>query len=142
MNKRKVNAMIPEAYEVLRNIGIVQNENGTEQINKSYSAQISSFGAAIVMGSLLPAISFFSGSGNNGQNNRGKIDRSKITEAIRQLVYKSEPEGELFDVVKKLIEEKKEIKGRLLAENEVKEEIVNAAIALKLAMNLYHLVEK
>lgn len=56
MNKNVIDNSISIAYEAINKAGI--SNNG--RINKSYRGQISTFGAAIVMGSLESAICYFS----------------------------------------------------------------------------------
>ena len=122
MNKRKVDDLIPKAYEVLKSSGIVErdeNGNATNKINKAWRGQISSFGASIAQGSLIAAVSFFSKKG------QADVDRSKLMEAIKQLL---ELESSLYEYVKDECGRKAK-----------KENIINAAVALKLAMNLYNL---
>ena len=119
MNKRKVDDLIPKAVEILTDTGIANKEG---KIKKTYRGQISTFGAAIINGSLISAVAFFSDNGNSS------TERSKLIEAIGKLIPESRED--LFEYVKKSVKSKKK---------EVKEEILNAAIALKLAMNLYNL---
>lgn len=63
MNKRKVDQAISRAYDVLNEIGIVEEINGEPVILKGYKSQISAFGASISMGSLISAVSFYSEKG-------------------------------------------------------------------------------
>lgn len=123
MNKEKVNQLITVAYKELENQGIAQEG----KINKTYRGQISTFGSAISTGSLRAAVAFFSDQGN------ASVDRTKLMAAILNIL-KSENKAlesykTLFDYVDK-------------NEKDAKEAILNAAIALKLAMNLYHLEQE
>lgn len=125
MNKEKVNENMEKAYEAIAKTGICQNG----VIKKTFRGQVSTFGAAVSMGSLLPAIAFFSDNGSSS------VERRKITEAI-YMIIKPEAAGNVKDAAlymyaKQQINDKKE--------ESCKEEILNAAIALKLAMNLYKL---
>lgn len=56
MNKAIINDEVVIAYDVLKDSEIV--ENG--KIKKTWRGQISTFGAAVTMGSLIPAVAFFS----------------------------------------------------------------------------------
>lgn len=126
MNKNKIDALIPNAYLVLNDVGIV--EDG-KKIDKAWQGQIASFGASIAQGSLLAAVSFFS-----AKSEKTKVDdRSKLTVAMFKLLDDTDKNGSnsLFEYV-----EKKKKAGK---EHEAKENILNIAIALKLAMNLYEL---
>ena len=124
MNKNTVDQEINIAYEALAEVGIAQNG----KIEKTYRGQISSFGAAVTMGSLLSAIAFFS------QDGGSDVSRSKLMDAILIVLKKrgiaKESFQKLFDYAKSSGEEG------------CKEDIINAAIALKLSMNLYELVKK
>ena len=128
MNKKKVNDEISTAYDVLDICGIARNGS----ISKTYRGYISTFGAAITMGSLIAAIAFFSDQGGADK------DRSKLMDAIYKVLedaeitskYKGNKQAkDIFELVK-------DNKNR---EAELKEDIINAAIAIKLAMNLYKL---
>ena len=122
MNKKQVDSLIPEAYLMLRDAGIA--ENG--KIDKTRRGQISSFGAAVTTGSLLAAVSFFS-----VQESRG-VPRRQLMDAIFRLIDHKNGSTDLFDYV---------VKSRQAGKEQIaKEEIINRAIALKLAMNLYELV--
>jgi CRISPR-associated protein Cmr5 len=122
MNKKKIDELIPIAYEILSETNIAQ----AGKINKTYRGQISSFGAALSMGNLRSAVCFFSNKGGSC------TDRDYLMEAIYKLI-KPQPEYKnLKDYILKL--EEKDIA-------KVKEEVINATIALKLAMNLYKLTD-
>ncbi|MEG1106916.1 MAG: type III-B CRISPR module-associated protein Cmr5 [Eubacterium sp.] len=135
MNKRIINEMIPKAYTVLETVKIAKNG----KINENYRGQISSFGAAVIMGSLLPAVAYFSEKGD------ADVDRTKIIKAITHLLYNNEKNVDklnLFGTLKNQIGQGKNTVDTLLDENYIKEKVINAAIALKLAMNLYDLGKK
>lgn len=124
MNKQMINQELDSAYRALCETKIADDEL---QIDKTYRGQIATFGAAIMTGSLLSAIAFFSDDGGSS------VHRSKLLEAIL-FIMKEQKQVEqscssLFDYAKK-------------NESIAKEHILNAAIALKLAMNMFILVEK
>ncbi|MDE7313790.1 MAG: hypothetical protein K2N87_19565 [Eubacterium sp.] len=124
MNKSVINDELAVAYDAVKEAQIA-NEKG--EVNKTYRGQVTSFGAAVLMGSLLPSIAFFSDS------KKSSVDRTKILEAIFYILKQKgkikQHEKDLFEYAKTESDEKKE-------------EILNAATALKLAMNLYHLTEE
>ena len=125
MNKRKIDELIPDAYKALKEVGIVEDN----KIDKAWRGKIASFGASIAMGSLLAAVCFFS-----VKSEKTKVDdKSKLADAIFLLLDNSEKAGSsrLFEYVEKNLKAGKERRA--------KENILNAAIALKLAMNLYDL---
>jgi hypothetical protein len=121
MNKRKIDALIPHAYDVLKKTGIVETKEGIPCINNTWRGYIASLGASISQGSVLAAVSYFSGSKDDDKGS--KLERNKLIVAIQYLLELKQP---LYTYVKEEIDQRK-----------VKENIVDAAIALKLAMNLY-----
>ena len=127
MNKAIVNQEIGVAYEVLQECGIAKNG----KIVKSFRGQISTFGAAVTMGSLKTAIVFFSA------DKKAKVERSKLIKAIFEIIKKDEKNKNVDDNIKDLYD----YVSKKNNEDECKEKIINAAIALKLAMNLYELVD-
>lgn len=131
MNKRVIDGDIDNAYRILAKRKIASGG----KVSNKYRKQISSFGAAITMGSVLSAIAYFSEKANS------ETYRPRIIAAVYDIIKERKenkdkrfPES-LFDYAK---EEKK--RGRY-SEESCKEDILNAAIALKLAMNLYELVD-
>ena len=120
MNKRKVDRLIPEAQKALVTAGVANNG----RIEKTFRGQISTFGAAVMNGSLISAVAFFSDNGGSS------VERKKLLEVIRLLIPEAQAYDNLFEYVKK--------KGKT-NEAAVRELIMNAAIAAKLAMNLFEL---
>jgi hypothetical protein len=122
MNKARIDELLPRAYDVLADSGIVSDG----KIQKGYRGQIAAFGAAITIGSLLSAIAFFSKKGGS------EYERNLLMKAIYHLVTgdkaAANKDDELFKWTRKQ------------NENVAKEAVINAAIALKLAMNLYTLI--
>lgn len=127
MNKRKVEELLPKAIEALDNCGFgIKEKDGS--IEKGFRSQISAFGAAVTMGSFRAAVAFF---GNNGESD---VERSAL---IRVMYYMTTGEKE----------DSKAIVRKILAlsdeeENQMKEDFINASIALKLAMNAFRLKDK
>lgn len=119
---------------VLDKVGIA-DKNKT--IQSSFRGQISSFGAAVTTGSLTAAVAFFSKQKQAKTDrgllmvaifimmNKSNIDIDKITEKNVNSMYES---ASLLDYVMKAPNKDK-----------VKKEIIDNAVALKLAMNAYKL---
>ena len=107
MNKRRVDDLIPKAYDLCR----------TYEINIKYRNHIASFGSAVTTGSLLAAVAFFS------NQRKASLDRSKLMAVINEMLKCHQ--NTLFDTVR-------------MANNTsaLKEEIIDCAIAIKLALNL------
>lgn len=123
---------------VLDKVGIVDEKE--HSIPHSFRSQISSFGAAVTMGSLTASVAFFSEQG------KSKTNRSLLMEAIYVMLTKKKSDLELM--THKQISEEIE-KNSLLKyvidnhENDyLKQEIVDNAVAIKLAMNAYHLTKE
>ena len=119
MNKKRVNAWILPAKEALIKTEVANNG----KIKKTFRGQISSFGAAVVMGSLPAAVAFFSAKGGSS------VERQKLIEAMYYCIT-----GELLeakDVLQIVCDNNS---------NELREKFTDASIALKLAMNFFDLV--
>lgn len=130
MNKKDVNEKIDYAYRALTECKIAENN----KIVKTFRGQISSFGAAVEMGSLKPAILFFSDQGGSS------VKRTNLMDAIHYILVqcdkKESNSGEsLYQYIKN-----KEAKG--VPEYRLKEDVLSAAIAIKLAMNLFELTRE
>ena len=115
MNKAEIDRLLPDAYKLIKSNGIA-SEDG--KVQKTWRGQIASFGAAISMGSLLSAVAFFSAQG------RASVEREKLLKVIYDLIQPQE--SSLFEYVTARRESP-----------EVKEKVINAATAVKLALNLY-----
>ncbi len=132
MNKNEINRLLPDAYDVLKTTGIADEK---DQIVKTYRGYISTFGAAVYGGSLLAAIAFFSDQGD------ADCDRTKLMKALHLLMPKEENDAEdFFAFIRGKIRQKN---GQVNVKEEAiwKEKIINASIALKLAMNMYKFVK-
>jgi len=123
MNKAKIDKDIPAAYRALKDAKIV--EDG--KIDAGFRGQIATFGAAVSMGSLLSAIAFFS------EKNKSDVPREKLLDALFLIIRTHD--GNASGDCKNLYE-------YAAAHPDCQEEILNAAIALKLAINLYPRREK
>lgn len=119
MNKQRVNDWVDPAAEALKLVGIT--ENG--RINSTFRGQISTFGAAVTMGSLKAATAFFSQQGN------ASVRRELLLQAM-------------YYIIEGTVKEPDEVFAYICAHDDVqtRERFIDAAIALKLAMNLYDLV--
>ena len=148
-NKRKIDEYISKAIEVLNNNKKIVKEGG--KIDKTFSGQIATFAVAVSTGSLLSAVAFFSD--NGGASN----ERSSLMDVIYEIITDEklpdiDKENDknrnnannkysgLLDYVKVKYKKSKESK-EIVSYNRVKEDILNAAIAIKLAMNFYELVD-
>ncbi len=135
-NKNRTDSYIPDAIEALKVSGIAKNG----KVDSSYRGQISSFGAAVTIGSFKQAVAFFAQDAKNGAS---KISRSDLILAIDYILNKDNYElGE-----NKTIENKKDevnrIKEGILKTTDQKvlkaleNRYLDAAVALKVAMGVY-----
>lgn len=120
MNKKRVNDWLLPAKKALEDTGIAKDG----KIEKTFRGQISSFGAAVVMGSLPAAVAFFSEKGSSS------VERQKLIKAMYLISEKKMPE------------DAKEVLQYVCENNssDLKEKFTDASIALKLAMNFFDLV--
>jgi len=121
--KKAIDALIPKAYDVLDLVGIAVGG----VIDSSWRGQVSAFGSAIRNGSLIAAVAFFSEDGS------ASVKRSLLIVAIER-VLDLEDKVSLFEYIRKQTD--------IDAERKAKQMIINAAVALKLAMNLYEFKKK
>lgn len=124
MNKDK---MIIEAIDILKTVGVVKIDETSkeEYIEKTFRAQISSFGASVEMGSLLSAVAFFSSKGGSS------TDRPRLMQAIYLLLDRDAKEFDDKSLLKYVIENS--------SDSSLKKKVIEAAVAVKLAMNAYEL---
>ena len=121
MNKKQVNDWMLPAKNTIEKLGI--SENG--KVDSNFRSHISSFGAAVVMGSLKPTVAFFANDGSS------KVPRSKLIVAMYYIITGKEI-GE--DIV-----EPKDVFDYVCKNDtrQTKERFINASIALKLALNFF-----
>ena len=151
MNKNVVARQIPLAYKELETSGIVVKKDEYKLIPKGYRGQISAFGAAVTMGSLIPAVAFFSKkSGDQSSTSEEDVDRTKLMKAVFLLLKddadsygtavqkaKFKNASDLMQYIYNVSENETDLEKKKKALKTCKEEIENAAIALKLAVGLY-----
>lgn len=127
MNKAEIDRYLPKAYQALQDFGIARDG----KVPHTFRSYISSFGAAIVMGSLRAAISFHS------KQDNARLQRDSLMKAIYSLIVEPEniEEVESASLLKYVFAHPEQ-------EDAIKECIYNASIALKLAMNMYVISEE
>lgn len=138
-NKNRIDSYIPDAIESLTASGIARNG----KVDSSYRGQISSFGAAVTVGSFKQAVAFFALDAKNGDS---KITRSDLILAIDYILNK-----ETYNLKDGKIENKKteidRIKENILKTTDSKvlkaleNKYLDAAVALKFAMGLFDMVK-
>ncbi|ABR54022.1 CRISPR-associated protein, Cmr5 family [Methanococcus vannielii SB] len=120
MGKKEIEKYIPQALQL---IGEHIASNG--KVDNEYSGYISSFGASIIQSGLIPAVAFYSQPGKEGNV---KDNRNKLMNVIYCLIHeKDNCDNKLLNDV---------ISGTVS-----KEEVLDAAIATKLALRTFERVE-
>lgn len=125
MDKKKVDELLPKAYEVIHDNHVICRDG--RSVDKAFRGQISTLGAAIINGSTLAAVAFFS------QKGQAAVDRTQLLRCVEKLLGLSD--GSIFAHIK-------DCGQRAQSRQECREEVLNAVIALKLALNLFDLKEK
>lgn len=121
MNKKRVNDWLLKAREALSVTGIARD--GTVEIG--YRSQISTFGAAVVTGSLPAAVVFFA------ERGASSVERPRLLQAMYYCIA-----GEVLPAKEIVV---------IVCENRslsMRDQFIDASIALKLAMNFYELVQR
>jgi len=146
-NKRKIDEYIPKAINSLSNNRKIVKDG---KIASGFAGQIATFSVAVSMGSLLSAVAFFS------EQKQASVERQELMNVIYEIItgevseIKKETDNKdpkLLSYVKKKYEEKEEKyeetnKNKILEYRRFQEDILNAAIAVKLAINFFHKIEK
>lgn len=127
---------IAMGVSVLDKVGIADKKR---TIESSFRGQISSFGAAVTTGSLTAAVAFFS------KKKQSKTDRGLLMVAIYIMI--KYPANAIDGITEKEVESFYSNACLLnyvmnqSNKDKVKKEIIDNAVALKLAMNAYKLVD-
>ena len=139
-NKRKIDEYIPKAINSLSNNRKIVKDG---KIASGFAGQIATFSVAVSMGSLLSAVAFFS------EQKQASVERQELMNVIYEIITREVSEinketdnkdPKLLSYVKKKYEETKE--DKILEYRRFQEDILKAAIAVKLAINFFHKIEK
>lgn len=120
MDKNKVNALLPDAYDILR------EEFGDKKVSNQFRGYFASFGASIARGSLLSAIAFIS-----RKSDGTEADRHKLPQMILSLLQR-DGVGKGYTI---LFDYARHETDLMTAQRN----ILNATLALKLALNLFEI---
>lgn len=136
MNKREIEEQIPITIDLINDF--INNERFYKKDDKSfglipkeYNGYISNFGASIIQSGLVSTIAFF-----EANDSKSKEDKTVLTKLILQIVRKCNKlqvkDGEsLLSYV---------LDNKNISE-EIEEEIINATIAVKLAIRVFKSTE-
>ena len=109
--RKRIEAYIPKALEAIETLSISSKDG---KVAKQFNGYISSFGASIRQAGLLATSLFY------GEKGGAEEERQKVVQAIEKIIGKS---------IQQNIEDKN-----------LKSEVEDAAVALKLAIRTYKLV--
>lgn len=133
MNKRNIENQIPIAIDLINEFiegekFFRKEDEKFGQVPKEYKGYISNFGASIIQSGLISTVAFY-----EENNSNSNADRKVLTELILKIIYEN----------KKLEWEDKTFLKYILENNnkQTKEEVINAAIATKLAMRVFKFTE-
>jgi CRISPR-associated protein Cmr5 len=130
MNKKRVDDWILKAKWAIEKAQIAKDG----KVKSGFRSQISSFGAAMVTGSFKSAVAFFVNDGDS------KVARSKLLVAIYYVVV-GKPDGDSWQADNV---NPNEVLSFVCKNDgkEVKEKFLDAAIAVKLALNFFDLIKE
>ena len=119
MNKKQVNEWIPSAKKAVEEYGIAKNG----EVDNKFRGYISSFGAAVILGSFKSAAAFMA---NKGESN---VERNLLIRAMYKIINGEDISSEeVFRYICKNNNRK------------TKEDFINASSALKLSLNFFEIV--
>jgi CRISPR-associated protein Cmr5 len=126
---RAVEKLIPAAIASVKD-----NLAEYETVNKTYKGYISAFGAGIIQSGLLPTLAMYKEGSENKKAETGRLLQAIYT--VVQSKYNPKPaDDNLFDYALRIITD--EPNKRQMVINE----IINASIAVKLAIRTFKLIE-
>lgn len=136
-----IDELIPKAIEAIKKSNI---SDSMGMVVNEYKGYIDTFGASIVQNGLIPAIIFFEAGGKEGEPNtsdpqkQGTYEnRKKLMKAILDLIPVKEKGNAttLFDYVTHQ-------KDNKIDEKQIRQKVVDAAIAVKLALRTFAIKKK
>lgn len=120
MNKKQVNEWIPSAKKAVEEYGIAQNG----KVDNKFRGYISSFGAAVILGSFKSAAAFMA---HKGESN---VERNLLICAMYKIINGEDISSE--DVFRYICKNNN---------RRTKEDFINASIALKLSLNYFEIAK-
>lgn len=124
MNKKQVETLIPNAIKAIEEY-LLDDKDRT--VASEYNGYISSFGASIIQSGLLPTVAFF-----ETEENKSQKDKKRLISAILYLIKGNASKESIKN--EKLLEYILKNKEK---EDFIKEDIINAAIAIKLSLRTF-----
>ena len=138
MSKKRIEHYIPRAYEVIKSqhTDIATEYKGDYEVLEGLKGQIASFGSAVNMGNLKSAVAFFSDKGG------AQTDRQNLMKAIYLIINedKNINNKDTICTNRSLFEQIQNIEDYEISS--YKGKILDAAVAVKLAIRMCKLVDK
>lgn len=128
MNKRRVDELIPKIIDYINDNNKIKNSGN--KIPREFNSYISNFGASIVQSGLVATVAFFSS--ENANSNR---DRKLLMSLILNIIKEKEKKDENGTLLNYIINNKEKI-------DLIKEEIIDIAVATKLAIRVFEFTEE
>lgn len=130
--KKDIEKLIPRAVEAIEQILL----NSDEQVPKEYKGYAASLGPSIINSGLKPALAFYTDTHREKQDEREKVLRLKLLQAI----YFTLENVEISDIKSDTLF--REVLSPNQNELLWKNKIMNASIALKLALRTFKQTEE
>jgi len=118
---QKVNELIPTAIEAIKKYLV--SPEGSLKVASEYKGYIASLGPSIIQSGLLPALAFYSKS-----SDRTQADRTLVIKAITEIIGLDAENDSLLAIA---------IGKDQTEQNELEDKVMNAIIALKLALRTF-----
>ena len=129
---KQIDRYIPPAMQlVTRKLASVSNKGHVPAVYKGY---ISSMGASIVLSGLVPTLAFYNADTRDSGSEQPRRPLLDILHELLRDRYVLKNQDSLFDYALALEDQKKKTELRRL-----KRDVINASIALKLALRTFHL---
>lgn len=128
MNKRRVDDLIPQVIDYI-NDNNNKIKNLENKVPREFNGYIANFGASIIQSGLLATVAFF-----ERKESKSKEDREKLPQLIIDIINKNNGSNEKY-LLDYIIKNKNKI-------NLIKEEIIDIAVATKLAIRVFEFTEE
>ena len=137
---KRIDELIPKAIEAINRNKIPGANN---IVPNEYKGYIDTFGASIVQNGLIPAIIFFEAGGKEGEPNTYDPEKQRIYENRKKLMKT------ILDLIKGIEKGKTStlyeyvtLQKKSMDEKQIRQQVVDAAIAVKLALRTFAIRKK
>lgn len=129
---RKIEYLIPAALEAIDKVLLPEYKaNG---IPKEYQGAISGFGSSLLQMGLLPTLAVY-----NDEEHGASIDRKKLLLVLQQILQHRDSHFSRKDLLGKQASLLKDALQSNFPQDELKEQLIQASLAFKLAIRTYKL---